>query len=461
MDISVAAKSGAAYLPAQAGVTRAQRKTDAPARTGDEVAVSSAGAVSEERAGATTFPSFAQEFGEITRGYTDAVRGYYAPEHEENLTYDDPAAHIWDKYKNPDSPEFRGELPEDERAWAYDQELDLLGGGNHLQLRNPYAFEDAGGAPTLSSAAAQAARACREQMDRSIGEIFAENGIEIPADASFRLRVDPSDYSIHVSGLEDRELAGEIERALNQGENGKNLYGHLKLTASETGEITYAGGHLSPLDPQWEPDEQALSEVKRQAGPAWARYSETYDPHQQAMNEKILSLDPDSPLNTRQNMDRLSAAVRVGAPEVVAAFRARQQDLGLVINENREVDPDGSIALQTYLRAYAQPAAEARASIAGYYAQAHEENSAYPLTQGLEHIAEKYLRPESGIFRADIPQAQREMAYRQERALLTGGRLTLLDPYALAGAGGVLTAQDAHRSAMQAVLRRMAELRGQ
>ena len=37
---------------------------------------------------------------------------------------------------------------EDERAWAYDQELDLLHGGKHLQMGNPYAFPD--GAPTLS-----------------------------------------------------------------------------------------------------------------------------------------------------------------------------------------------------------------------------------------------------------------------------------------------------------------------
>ena len=79
----------------------------------------------------------------------------------------------------------------------------------------------------------------------------------------------------------------------------------------------------------------------------------------------------------------------------------------------------------------------------------------------MEHIAEKYLRPDSDIFRADLTEAERDMAYRQERALLTGARLTLFDPYALASIGGVQTAQTSHQLAMQAVLEKMNELRNQ
>ena len=176
------------------------------------------------------------------------------------------------------------------------------------------------------------------------------------------------------------------------------------------------------------------------------------------MNEKILSLDPNSPLNTQERMDRISAAVRVGAPEIIAEFRTRQKDLSLVINENREVDPDGSIALQTYLRAYAQPAIDARKTIAEFYADAHKENSSYPFVQGLEHIAQKYKRFDSAIFRADLSQEQRDMFYRQERALLTGARLTLFDPYALASVGGVQNAQTSHQIALQAVQAKMNEL---
>ena len=486
MDISVTTNpsSRAAYIKTQSNITQAEKKADTytPARTQDEVAISfeaqeilakertdgssSVDAVSEEQANSsktTTFTTFAEEFSKITQDYADAIREHYATEHEENLTYDNPSTHIWDKYKNPDSPDFRADLSEDERAWAYDQELDLLSGGKHLQMSNPYAFASAGGAPTLVSAAMQANQACREQIDQSIRDIFAESGIEVPADATFRLTVDQSDYSIHVTGLEDEELTEAIEQALNRGDNGKNLYNHLKLTNPD-GEalgVDYADGHLADVDTQREMDDKTLSEVKKQAGPTWARYSSTYNPHQEAMNEKILSLDPDSPLNTQENKDRMSAAVRVGAPEIIAEFRARQQDMSLVINQNRDIDPDGSIALQTYMRAYAQPAVNARKTIEGYYAEAHAENSSYPFLQGLEHIAEKYKRPDSGIFRSDLTEAQRDMAYRQERALLTGARLTLYDPYALASIGGVQTAQASHQSAMQAVLAKLNELRNQ
>lgn len=101
---------------------------------------------------------------------------------------------------------------------------------------------------------------------------------------------------------------------------------------------------------------------------------------------------------------------------------------------------------------------EARKVITAYYADAHAENSSYPFTQGLEHIAQKYKRPDSAIFRSDLPKAQRDMYYRQERALLTGARVTLFDPYALASIGGIQTAQASHEYAMQAVQEKMAEL---
>lgn len=482
MDISVTTNPSkkAVYIKTQINTVQTKKRIGVPAhaRTLDKVeissevqetlarqgvdVVSSADAISEEQTNSnktSTFTIFAEEFSKITQEYANTIRGYYAAAHEENLTYDSPSTHIWNKYKNPDSPDFRAYLSEDERAWAYDQELDLLSGGKHLQMGNPYAFAFAGGVPTLASAAMQASQACREQIDQSIQDLLAESGIELPADASFRLTVG-QDYTIHVTGLEDEEQATAIEQALNRGDNGKNLYNHLKLTtpSGENLGVDYANGHLAAVDTQQELDDKTLDEVKRQAGPIWARYSSTYNPHQEAMNEKILSLDPNSPLNTQERMDRISAAVRVGAPEIIAEFRTRQKDLSLVINENREVDPDGSIALQTYLRAYAQPAIDARKTIAEFYADAHKENSSYPFVQGLEHIAQKYKRFDSAIFRADLSQEQRDMFYRQERALLTGARLTLFDPYALASVGGVQNAQTSHQIALQAVQAKMNEL---
>lgn len=197
-------------------VTISQMTRDTFEKEGERVdAVAAIDAVSKEQVDgstATTFTSFATEFSKITEGYTDTIWEHYAKEHEENLTYDNPSTHIWDKYKNPDSPDFRTDLSEDERAWAYDQELDMLNGGKHLQISNPFVFISAGGPPTLSSAAMQANQLCRTQFDDSIHALFSECGIDIPKDESFRLTVDESNFSIHVIGLENEELT-EIGRA--------------------------------------------------------------------------------------------------------------------------------------------------------------------------------------------------------------------------------------------------------
>lgn len=310
MDIGITANPSkkADYVRAQINTAQAEKKigVPAPARTQDKVEisyevqealakqgadiVSSADAASEEQANSNnipTFTTFAEEFSKITQGYTNTIRGYYAAAHEENLTYDSPSTHIWNKYKNPDSPDFRAYLLKDERAWAYDQELDLLSGGKHLQMSNPYAFAFAGGVPTLASAAMQASQACREQINQSIQDLLAGSRIEFPADTSFRLTVD-QDYTIHVTGLEDEEQATAIEQALNRSDNGKNLYNHLKLTApsGENLGVDYANGHLAAVDTKQKLDDKTLDEVKKQAGPIWARYSSTYNPHQEAMNEK-------------------------------------------------------------------------------------------------------------------------------------------------------------------------------
>ncbi len=461
MNVGVTSNAASvlAYRKTQTEAAQAEKKTAAALGAKDEITVSQAAKEFSKKPDSslkTVFTSFADEFSKVTNEYADTIREHYAKEHAENLTYDNPSLHIWDKYKNAESPDFRSDMSEDERAWAYDQELDMLSGGKHLQMGNPYAFPAAGGPPSLASAAMKALAAARNQIDQSVQTLLAENGIDLADDTSFRLTVEQPGYSIKVSGLEDDALAEAIEQALNSGDNGKNLYNHLKLTGSDS--VEYVNGHLAALDAQQELTDSTLAEIKKQAGPIWARYSSTYNPHQKAMNEKILSLNPDSPLNTQERMDRMSAAVRVGAPELIAEFRTRQNDLSLVINENRAVDPDGSIALQTYLRAYAQPAIDARKTIAEFYADAHKENSSYPFVQGLEHIAQKYKRFDSAIFRADLSQEQRDMFYRQERALLTGARLTLFDPYALASVGGVQNAQTSHQIALQAVQDKMNEL---
>ncbi|MDE7244741.1 MAG: DUF4885 domain-containing protein [Oscillospiraceae bacterium] len=407
---------------------------------------------------ATNFTSFEEEFNKIVQDYSNVIRKYYAEEHQENLTYDDPRNHIWDKYKNPDSPSFRSHLSEDERAWAYDQELDLLNGGKHLQLQNPYVFNHP---PALTSVVLQANQACREQIDQSIQRLFIENDIDVPADVTFQLTVGKN-YSIHVTGLEDQDLTAAIEQALNSGDNGKNLYNHLKVISpdSELLEISYANGHLSKADTQIELGDNVLDEVKKQTCPVYTQFSDEYDPKRNAlMNDRIIGLNTGSELdfllNTQEAIDRSNASVRLYGPEIIARLQAGDlfPNRTLAVNYDREVDPDYSISAATYLRAYVQQALDAKKTIEAYYADAHKENSAYqPFIEGVRHIKDKYKNQFSSIFRADLPEAQRNMAYLQEMSLLTTGSLsTLGDPYALASQGGMLNTQAMHNKAMQAV----------
>ena len=318
-----AEKQKAAYAPAcpEDGVTISPEARAAMARQ-----TASAGDVPEEvpdTPEAAPFPSFANAFRQVTEGYSQQIRDYYAKEHEENLSHSDPYAHVWNKYKNPDSPDFRACLSENERAWAYDHELDLLHGGKHLQMSNPYAFPD--GAPTLSAAAAEANQACREQLNLALQDILMKNEIELPKDAAFSLTVDET-YTIHVTGLEDEELTAALEEALNRGENGKNLYGHLKVSVPDGDplRVDYKDGRLSPVDQEREWDDASLREMKKQAGPAWTRYSVVYDPHRGPMNDKILTLDSEF-VHDQEQFDRLCSAVRMGAREAIEEYYSTQK----------------------------------------------------------------------------------------------------------------------------------------
>ena len=423
---------------------------------------------------ALPFPSFADAFSQVTEKYSSQIRDHYAKEHEENLTCDDPYVHVWNKYKNPESTNFRACLSEDERAWAYDQELDLLNDGKHLQMSNPYAFPQ--GAPTLESAAREANQACREQINQALQDILAKNGIELPKDAAFSLTVDET-YTIHVTGLEDEELTAALEEALNRGENGKNLYSHLKVSVPEGGALSvdYKDGRLSPADTEQEWDDASLREVKKQAGPAWTRYSTLYDPHQRPMNDKILTLDPDF-VHDQERFDRLCSAVRMGVREAIEEYYSTQkrtlkeqkfpaedapvEDTPVedIPAENTPIAPvtantlEGPVEIQplsdadeagaeettfhSHLMAIINQLAAKQAIVEKYYAKQHAENMRFPNPN--QHITDKYVNYRSPYFRSDLTEEERRICLEQERRCLYGGQLSVMShDIALREDGGV------------------------
>lgn len=127
----------------------------------------------------------------------------------------------------------------------------------------------------------------------------------------------------------------------------------------------------------------------------------------------------------------------------------------LEVNWNAVVDPDGKIYARTYVESLARQYENAKNTIEQYYASAHRDN----LAQGSEAAAMNYLALKytkfgrdigSPHYRSDMSEAERQMALRQERALLLGGRVTLGDPYALQSSGGMLNMEQTEKIAKQA-----------
>ncbi len=74
-------------------------------------------------------------------------------------------------------------------------------------------------------------RTVRQETEQTVEDLLRENGIRIPEGQSLRLTVDSCDYYIRVEGLEDQTLAESIEKVLNQGQNGFNLFTHIQRCA--------------------------------------------------------------------------------------------------------------------------------------------------------------------------------------------------------------------------------------
>lgn len=110
----------------------------------------------------------------------------------------------------------------------------------------------------------------------------------------------------------------------------------------------------------------------------------------------------------------------------------------LAVDPYGGIDPDRTIARRAYMDSLVEQVNRLKQTVRDYYSEAHAENSSMPLLDALRHIGNKYLDRYSNSpeFRADMSYDERQMAYYQERSLLTGRHLKLNDPYALASIGG-------------------------
>ena len=127
--------------------------------------------------------------------------------------------------------------------------------------------------------------------------------------------------------------------------------------------------------------------------------------------------------------------------EFMSKIRTQLGEQNLEVNWNATVDPDGQIWCKSYFDSYVSQVTEFRASaesaIKDYYADAYQEalDSSFgkDLSGQLNFIAAKYNCSWSEYFDASMPVGERQWAYTQVRAMLTGTGLRLNDPYALKG----------------------------
>ena len=73
----------------------------------------------------------------------------------------------------------------------------------------------------------------RQMINRQIENILSDAGICISEEENLTFSVDPYSYEISVTGNVEEEKRKQIEDALNQGENGWNLYTHIYFSAKD------------------------------------------------------------------------------------------------------------------------------------------------------------------------------------------------------------------------------------
>lgn len=181
-----------------------------------------------ETASETQFTSTAIEHVRYLSEMRDGIIAYYADEHKENLGFSDPERHVYDKYKNPRSEYFHSDMSEKERETAFNQEISLLRTGDIDTLSDARALKAIGMSNDSSIMETEINNRVSSQIGQAISSLFEQNGINLPKSTILTLTVDPYDFFISAEGADNQELSDSIEKLLNQGDNGKNLYYYLK-----------------------------------------------------------------------------------------------------------------------------------------------------------------------------------------------------------------------------------------
>ena len=164
------------------------------------------------------------------------LQAHYDKVYKENLSHSDPMAYVRSKYCDVTSPNFCYYMTEDQRSAAYMNERRMLEtGGKHTSGfgRFDYALRNYEGIYTGGSSSIGYKRNtdkekqyARSVVNQQIAKLFSENGIQLSKDMDVTFTIDPYKYKLTVTGNVDEDTASLMEKLLNEGDNGKNIWFH-------------------------------------------------------------------------------------------------------------------------------------------------------------------------------------------------------------------------------------------
>ncbi|MDX4012255.1 DUF4885 family protein [Aliarcobacter skirrowii] len=172
---------------------------------------------------------------------------HYKKTNEENKKFPDPSNHIWNKYNNPKYEYYAKEMNDTERKISFEQEKSQLNGKYHSFRTADYHVKDMKAIYDDVDVARQKAY-YRDKVNEQFSQLLDRYGIEIPKDTNISFTIDPYDYKVSVSGIEDKSLASLLEDVLNTADNSKELFTHIyKSSTDNNSQITLESNEKSRI----------------------------------------------------------------------------------------------------------------------------------------------------------------------------------------------------------------------
>ena len=165
--------------------------------------------------------------------FKNALIDKYTKLAEEAKSHSDPENYIERKYYDKICSWYAADLTDEERQIGYSYEKQML---NTDTIKGVKYKDSLFRGIEVNGDAVDAARNIfnRQMVNAQISNILKDNGIELGENSQCTFSVDPYSYYISVLGI-DEETKQRMEDALNVGNNGKNLYLHIKQCATQDG----------------------------------------------------------------------------------------------------------------------------------------------------------------------------------------------------------------------------------